>query len=99
MRRVKLRRSVHFSGSHHQPITLSGSKMVLQSALKKLGIAEIPLTLLPDERGRQSHLRPWQDGFRLMFFFADAVTVVAVHRSQVADRMHGLRRSFDPGHR
>ena len=44
------------------------SEMVLKAALKKLNIAEIPVTLSPDERGRPPHLNPWRDGFRHLFY-------------------------------
>ena len=40
------------------------SEMVLKSVLLKLKLAEIPVTLSPDQRGRPPHLSPWRDGFR-----------------------------------
>ncbi len=44
------------------------SEMVLKAALKDVKIAEIPVTLSPDERGRPPHLNPWRDGFRHLFY-------------------------------
>lgn len=44
------------------------SEMVLKAALKKVDIAEIPVTLSPDGRGRPPHLNPWRDGLRHMFY-------------------------------
>ena len=44
------------------------SEMVLKSALKKLKIAEVPVTLSPDRRGRAPHLNPWRDGLRHLFY-------------------------------
>lgn len=44
------------------------SEMVLKAALKKIEIAEVPVTLSPDERGRPPHLNPWRDGLRHMFY-------------------------------
>lgn len=40
------------------------SEMVLKSALMRLRITEVPVTLWPDGRGRPPHLRPWRDGLR-----------------------------------
>jgi len=40
------------------------SEMVLKAALLKQRIAEVPVTLSPDRRGRPPHLRPWRDGWR-----------------------------------
>lgn len=40
------------------------SEMVIKAALKELRIAEVPVTLWPDLRGRPPHLRPWRDGWR-----------------------------------
>lgn len=40
------------------------SEMVLKSALMRMRVAEVPVTLWPDGRGRPPHLRPWRDGFR-----------------------------------
>jgi hypothetical protein len=40
------------------------SEMVIKAALKRLRIAETPVKLLPDLRGRPPHLRPWRDGWR-----------------------------------
>ncbi len=44
------------------------SEMVLKAALLKLNIAEVPVTLSPDQRGRPPHLKPWRDGFRHLFY-------------------------------
>ena len=44
------------------------SEMVLKAAIMKMRIAEVPVTLSPDERGRAPHLNPWRDGFRHLFF-------------------------------
>ncbi|MBV1868971.1 MAG: glycosyltransferase family 2 protein [Marinosulfonomonas sp.] len=44
------------------------SEMVLKSALLKLEIAEVPVTLSPDERGRPPHLNPVRDGLRHLFY-------------------------------
>jgi hypothetical protein len=44
------------------------SEMVLKAAIMKMEIAEVPVTLSPDERGRAPHLNPWRDGFRHLFF-------------------------------
>jgi hypothetical protein len=44
------------------------SEMVLKSALMGLKMTEVPVTLLPDRRGRLPHLRPWRDGFRHLFY-------------------------------
>lgn len=40
------------------------SEMVLKSALLGMRVAEVPVTLSPDRRGRPPHLRPWRDGWR-----------------------------------
>ena len=40
------------------------SEMLLKSVLRKLNIAEVPVTLSPDGRGRAPHLNPWRDGLR-----------------------------------
>lgn len=44
------------------------SEMVLKSALLGLRIAEVPVTLSPDGRGRPPHLRPWRDGLRHVIY-------------------------------
>ena len=44
------------------------SEMVLKAALLDLKIAERPITLSPDGRGRAPHLNPWRDGFRHLFY-------------------------------
>lgn len=44
------------------------SEMVLKSALLRLKLAEVPITLWPDKRGRPPHLKPWRDGFRHLFY-------------------------------
>jgi glycosyltransferase involved in cell wall biosynthesis len=40
------------------------SEMVIKAALLNQCIAEVPVTLWPDRRGRPPHLRPWRDGWR-----------------------------------
>jgi hypothetical protein len=40
------------------------SEMVIKAALRGEIIAERPITLWPDRRGRPPHLRPWRDGWR-----------------------------------
>jgi len=40
------------------------SEMVIKAALKGQVIAQRPVTLSPDLRGRPPHLRPWRDGWR-----------------------------------
>ena len=40
------------------------SEMVIKAALRGEVIAETPITLWPDLRGRPPHLRPWRDGWR-----------------------------------
>lgn len=44
------------------------SEMVLKSSLLGLRVAEVPVTLSPDLRGRPPHLNPWRDGFRHLFY-------------------------------
>jgi glycosyltransferase involved in cell wall biosynthesis len=40
------------------------SEMIIKAALLDERIAEVPVTLWPDQRGRPPHLRPWRDGWR-----------------------------------
>jgi hypothetical protein len=40
------------------------SEMVIKAALLDQRIAQVPVTLSPDLRGRPPHLRPWRDGWR-----------------------------------
>ena len=44
------------------------SEMVVKAAVNRLPIAEVPIVLYPDGRGRPSHLRPWRDGWRHLKF-------------------------------
>jgi glycosyltransferase involved in cell wall biosynthesis len=44
------------------------SEMVLKSALMKMNVAEVPVTLSPDRRGRPPHLNPWRDGLRHLIY-------------------------------
>jgi hypothetical protein len=45
------------------------SEMVIKATmLKSLKIAEVPITLQPDGRSRQPHLKPWRDGWRHLRF-------------------------------
>jgi glycosyltransferase involved in cell wall biosynthesis len=40
------------------------SEMLIKAVLLDQRIAEVPVTLRPDLRGRAPHLRPWRDGWR-----------------------------------
>jgi glycosyltransferase involved in cell wall biosynthesis len=44
------------------------SEMVLKAALLEVKIAEMPVTLSPDGRGRPPHLNPWRDGMRHLIY-------------------------------
>ncbi|WP_040818807.1 glycosyltransferase family 2 protein [Litoreibacter arenae] len=44
------------------------SEMLLKSVLLDFKIAEVPVTLSPDERGRPPHLNPWRDGMRHLIY-------------------------------
>ncbi|WP_212525338.1 glycosyltransferase family 2 protein [Actibacterium sp. MT2.3-13A] len=44
------------------------SEMVLKSVLKGYRVAEVPVTLWPDGRGRPPHLNPWRDGLRHLIY-------------------------------
>ena len=44
------------------------SEMVVKATLLDMRIAEVPTTLARDGRTRQSHLRPWRDGWRHLRF-------------------------------
>jgi glycosyltransferase involved in cell wall biosynthesis len=44
------------------------SEMLIKAAVSGLRIAEVPVTLHPDRRGRRPHLRPWRDGWRHLEF-------------------------------
>ena len=44
------------------------SEMVIKATLKKLRIAEVPVTLSKDGRSRPPHLKPWRDGWRHLRF-------------------------------
>ena len=44
------------------------SEMVLKATLRKIPVAEVPITLRPDGRSRAPHLRPWRDGWRHLRF-------------------------------
>jgi glycosyltransferase involved in cell wall biosynthesis len=44
------------------------SEMLIKSAVQDLRIAEVPVTLHPDRRGRPPHLRRWRDGWRHLEF-------------------------------
>ncbi len=44
------------------------SEMLLKSVLQKVVIAEVPVTLSPDGRGRAPHLNPWRDGLRHLIY-------------------------------
>lgn len=44
------------------------TEMVVKSALLKLRVTEIPISLHKDARGRPPHLNPWRDGWRTLKF-------------------------------
>src|SRR3984893_5908366 len=44
------------------------SEMVIKASLKRMRIAEVPVTLHPDGRSRPPHLRTWRDGWRHLRF-------------------------------
>jgi glycosyltransferase involved in cell wall biosynthesis len=44
------------------------SEMVIKATLKKMRIAQIPITLHKDGRSRPPHLRSWRDGWRHLRF-------------------------------
>jgi hypothetical protein len=44
------------------------SEMVMKATLKRLPVAEVPITLHPDGRSRPPHLRAWRDGWRHLRF-------------------------------
>jgi glycosyltransferase involved in cell wall biosynthesis len=44
------------------------SEMVIKSTLRRLKIAEVPITLYKDGRSRPPHLRSWRDGWRHLRF-------------------------------
>jgi len=44
------------------------SDMVIKASLKKMRIAEVPITLHKDGRSRPPHLRSWRDGWRHLRF-------------------------------
>src|SRR5258707_729360 len=44
------------------------SEMVVKATLMKMRVAEVPITLSPDGRNRQPHLRSWRDGWRHLRF-------------------------------
>ena len=44
------------------------SEMVVKACLQGLSVAEVPVTLAPDGRGRPPHLRSWRDGWRHLRF-------------------------------
>jgi glycosyltransferase involved in cell wall biosynthesis len=44
------------------------SEMLIKAAVQDLRIAEVPVTLHPDRRGRPPHLRRWSDGWRHLEF-------------------------------
>ena len=44
------------------------SEMVIKATLKKMSIAEVPVTLGKDGRSRPPHLKPWRDGWRHLRF-------------------------------
>lgn len=44
------------------------SEMVIKATLRKMRIANVPITLRPDGRSRPPHLRSWRDGWRHLRF-------------------------------
>jgi glycosyltransferase involved in cell wall biosynthesis len=44
------------------------SELVVKAALAGWRVAEVPITLHPDGRGRAAHLRSWRDGWRHLRF-------------------------------
>ncbi|HET9183514.1 MAG TPA: glycosyltransferase family 2 protein [Candidatus Angelobacter sp.] len=44
------------------------SEMIVKATLLKMQIGEVPITLSPDGRSRDPHLRPWRDGWRHLRF-------------------------------
>jgi glycosyltransferase involved in cell wall biosynthesis len=46
----------------------TGMEMVIKASLRRLKIAEVPVTLSPDGRSRPPHLRTWRDGWRHLRF-------------------------------
>lgn len=44
------------------------SEMVIKASLRRMKIAEVPVTLSPDGRSRAPHLRTWRDGWRHLRF-------------------------------
>ncbi len=44
------------------------SEMIVRAALCGMAMAEVPVTLAPDARGRKPHLHPWRDGWRHLRF-------------------------------
>jgi len=44
-------------------------EMLVKATLLDMNVAEVPITLGPDGRGRRSHLRTWRDGWRSLRFF------------------------------
>jgi glycosyltransferase involved in cell wall biosynthesis len=51
-----------------QPGMEFASEMLVKAHVSGLRIKEIPITLRNDLRGKPSHLRPFRDGFRNLFF-------------------------------
>ena len=44
------------------------SEMLVKLGLNQVSVKEIPITLWPDMRGREPHLRTWRDGWRHLRF-------------------------------
>ena len=65
-------RALRRSAFDQLKLTSSGmefaSEMVLKAALLGLRVSEVPVTLSPDQRGREPHLKPWRDGVRHLFY-------------------------------
>jgi glycosyltransferase involved in cell wall biosynthesis len=44
------------------------SEMVIKASMRRMKVAEVPVTLSPDGRSRPPHLRTWRDGWRHLRF-------------------------------
>jgi glycosyltransferase involved in cell wall biosynthesis len=65
-------RGVRKDAYEHMRLRATGmefaSEMVIKASLKRMRIAEVPVTLQPDGRSRPPHLRTWRDGWRHLRF-------------------------------
>ena len=44
------------------------SEMIVKASLRGIRVAQVPIILYPDQRGRAPHLRTWRDGWRHLRF-------------------------------